>query len=159
MNTTRTVKRVSVLFNSPPFTAKCPSILSVPLFQLSYWEVLTDDFSSILWNAVILLGSTQVALLSTPFLEKFFWVNSLLAQVDKLDHLSPISHVHKCSADSFPEQWAFSASPIRETEKAAEPLTKLWRCGAPWIDHNEWMDKSGQNAVQKTPFVSSYTVV
>lgn len=125
------------------FYSKMLPILSVPLFQLSYWEVLTDDFSSILWNAVILLGSTQVALLSTPFLEKFFWVNSLLAQVDKLDHLSPISHVRKCTADSVSEWWPFSASPIRETEKAAGPLTKLWRCGAPWIDHNERMDKSG----------------
>lgn len=56
------------------FYSKMPPILSVPLFQLSYWEVLTDDFSSILWNAVILLGSTQVALLSTPFLEKFFFL-------------------------------------------------------------------------------------
>lgn len=63
------------------FYSKMPPILSAPLFQPRYWEVLIDDFSSILWNAVILLGSTQVALLSSPFLEKFFRVNSLLAQV------------------------------------------------------------------------------
>lgn len=83
--------------------SKMSPVLSVPLFQLRYWEVLIDDFSSILWNAVILLSSTQVALLSTPFLEKFFRVNSLLAQVDKLGHLSPISHVCECTADSFLE--------------------------------------------------------
>lgn len=51
------------------FYSKMPPLLSVPLFQLRYWEVLIYDFFSILWNAVILLGSTQVALLSSPFLE------------------------------------------------------------------------------------------